>query len=133
MATHLPGIVVEIWEIKKGNCGRSCKEHNVCGKVVEEETLVHLRKVQMMVGGKEVLAIAAIWVTDKVDCCHVSFLGHHLVVHVNHYDGGLVQVMKVLSLDPGHCDLAERCLYHKNHGCALTIIVSCLFGVKKSG
>jgi hypothetical protein len=94
MATHQPGIVVEILGIKKGDHGWSCKEHEACGKVVVEETLVPLQKVQVMVNGKEEIAIAAIWVTDGVEYCHVGFFGHHMVAHANHYHGALVQVRK---------------------------------------
>jgi hypothetical protein len=48
-ATHLPGIVVEIVEIEKGDRGRSCEEHDVCGEVVEEDTLLCLRREQILV------------------------------------------------------------------------------------
>jgi len=43
-ATHPPGIVVEIVGIEKEDRGRSCEEHAVCGVVVEEDTLLRLRK-----------------------------------------------------------------------------------------
>jgi len=33
-ATHPPGIIVEIMGIEKGDRGRSCEEHDVCGEVV---------------------------------------------------------------------------------------------------
>jgi hypothetical protein len=39
-ATHPLGIVVKIVGIKKGDRGCSCKEHDVCGTVVEEDTLL---------------------------------------------------------------------------------------------
>ena len=43
-ATHPPGILVEIVGIEKGDRGRLCEEHNVCGEVVEEDTLLRLRR-----------------------------------------------------------------------------------------
>jgi hypothetical protein len=32
-----------------------------------------------MVDGREETAIAAIWVTDGIDHCHVGFLKHHMI------------------------------------------------------
>jgi len=47
-----------------------------------------------------------------------------MVKHAWCVDGALVQVTKVFSTDPHCCDLAERKMYHHNHGCALGTIVS---------
>ncbi len=80
-ATHSPGIVVEIVGIEKGDRGRSCEEHNVCGEVVEEDTLLRLRREQILVDGKEETVIACYWVIDGVDCCCVGFLKRHMVKH----------------------------------------------------
>ena len=57
--THPSGIVVEVVGIKMGDRGRSCKEHSMCGEVVEEDTLLRLRRVQIEVDGHEETAIAA--------------------------------------------------------------------------
>ena len=67
VATHPPGIVVEIVGTLMGDRGRSCEEHAVCGSVLEEDMVVRLRKVQVLVDGCEETAIACIWVTDGVD------------------------------------------------------------------
>jgi hypothetical protein len=40
--THPSGIVIKVVGIKKGECSRSCEEHEVCGEVVEEGTLLPL-------------------------------------------------------------------------------------------
>jgi hypothetical protein len=69
-----------------------------------------------MVEGQEEMAIAAIWVTDRIDCCRVGFLHYHMVFHVARFDEALVQVTKVLSLDPGHCDTVQHCLYQHYNG-----------------
>ncbi len=47
-----------------------------------------------------------------------------MVKHAWRFSGALVQVTKVFSADSHCCDLAERKMYHHNHGCALGIIVS---------
>jgi hypothetical protein len=56
MATHLPYIVVVFFGIEKGNCGHSCKLHGMwqCGGGG------NLGMVQVMVEGKEEMAIASI-------------------------------------------------------------------------
>ena len=51
-ATHPPGIVVKIVGIEKGDRGRSCEEHDVCGEVVEEDTLLRLRREKFWWMGK---------------------------------------------------------------------------------
>ena len=123
-ATHPPGIIVEIVGIEKGNCGCLCEAHDVCGEVVEGDTLLRLRREQILVDGKEETVIACYWVTDEVDCCCMGFLKRHMVKHAWRFDGALVQVTTVFSTDPRCCDLAEQKMFHHNHGCALGTIVS---------
>ncbi len=45
---------MEIVGTEAGNRGRTCKEHTInCGKVLEEDVVVCLWKVQVMVDGRE--------------------------------------------------------------------------------
>jgi hypothetical protein len=60
MATHPPGIVVEIVGTLMGDRGRSCEEHAVCGSVLEEDMVVHLRKVQIFLTVKRRQQLLAI-------------------------------------------------------------------------
>jgi len=122
-ATHPPGIIVDIVGIEKGDRCRSCEEHDVCGEVVEEDTLLHLRREKILVDGKEETGIACYWVTDGIDRCRVGFLKRHMVNHAWRFDGALVQVTKVFSTDPHCCDSAERKMHHHNHGCTHGTIV----------
>ena len=57
MATRRESIALEIVGTRVGDRYRRCDEHNVCGAVVEEDVVVRLRKVQMLVDGKEETAI----------------------------------------------------------------------------
>ena len=57
-ATHLPGIVVEIVGMLMGDQGCSCEEHTVCGSVLEEDMVVHFRKVQVLIEGHTETVIA---------------------------------------------------------------------------
>jgi hypothetical protein len=130
MATHPPGIVVEIVGTEMGDQGCSCEEHTVCGSVLEEDVVVCLQKVQVLVEGQEETAIACIWVTDGIDRCCVSFLMCHMVAHAEWYDGALVQVMRVLSGDEAVCSREERRMFHTKRGCCQATIISCLPEVK---
>jgi len=91
---------LEILGIEKGDRGRSCEEHDVCGEVVEEDTLLRLRMEQILVDGKEETSIACYWVTNGIDRCRVGFLKRHMVKHAWRFDGAIMQVTKVFSADP---------------------------------
>ncbi len=98
MVHHPPGIVVEIVGTDAGNQGRTCEEHPVnCGVMLEEDVVVRLPKVQVMIDGREEMAIAAVWVTDGINRCRVGFLKCHMVGHAVCYDSALAQVTRVLS------------------------------------
>ena len=105
MVYHPPGIVVEIVGTDAGDRGRTCEEHQVnCGVVLEEDVVVRLRKVQVVIDGREETAIAVVWVTDGIDRCRVGFLKHCMVHHAARFDRVLAQVTCVFSSDPGSCD-----------------------------
>ena len=71
---HPSGVVVEIVGTERGDQGRSCEEHHInCGEVLAEDVVVRLRKVQVLVEGKEETVIAAVWINDGIDRCHVGF------------------------------------------------------------
>jgi hypothetical protein len=109
-------VVLHIVGTEADDRGRSCEEHRCCGEeVMQEDIVVRLRKVQVLVDGREETAVAAIWVTDGMDRCRVGFLQRHMVKHAARFDGALAQVTRVLSKNDG--DTAERSLFHKNKGC----------------
>jgi hypothetical protein len=60
MAYHPTGIVVKIVGTNMADQGRLCKEHINCGMVLEEDVVVRLRKVQVMVEGREETVVAQI-------------------------------------------------------------------------
>jgi hypothetical protein len=80
---------------------------------------VRLRKIQLMVEGKEETAITAILVTDGIDRCRVGFVPRHMVRHATRYKGALAQVTCVFSADPETCDSAERLFFIRTMGIAL--------------
>jgi hypothetical protein len=70
---HPTGIVVEISRTEMSDQGRSCEEHLAnCGEVMANNVVVHLRKVQIMVEGREEMMVAALWINDGIDCCRGS-------------------------------------------------------------
>jgi hypothetical protein len=122
---HPTGIVVEIVGTEMSDQGHSCEEHPAnCGKVMANNVVVHLRKVKIMVEGREETVIAAIWINDGIDRCRVGFLPRHMVAHANHYDGAVAQVIRIFSGDPTFCDSTERRMFHKNRACCLVAIIA---------
>ena len=88
---------VEIVGINSITNGGSCEEHHTCGCVLEEDSLVRLRKHQVYINGHEQSAVGVYWVSDGVDRCLVGFLHHHQVKHLNKLEGALCQVTEVYS------------------------------------
>ncbi len=125
---HPSGIFVKIVGTEMSCQDRSCEEHEICSEVLKEDIVVRLRKIQLLVEGKEETAIATIWVTDGIDCCHIGFVPRHMVRHAARYDGALAQVTRVLSSDPETCDSTERRLFFKNKGYCRATIISTLPG-----
>ena len=79
---HPTGITFEIVGIESGTNGRSCYQNDVCGSVIEEVVVVRLRKIQIRnSNGKEETAVAAFYVTDGIDQCHVVFVSPFCASH----------------------------------------------------
>jgi hypothetical protein len=78
---HPSGITVKIVGIARGDRGRSCKEYDVCGAVLHEDSVVRIRHVQIAgeETGTEESALACYWISDGIDRCRAGFLPHHLV------------------------------------------------------
>jgi hypothetical protein len=92
---HPSGITVEIVGIARGDRGRSCEEHDVCGAVLQEDSVVRIRQVQIPgeETGTEESALACYWISDGIDRCRVGFLPRHLVKQWREYDGRIAQVV----------------------------------------
>lgn len=121
---HPTGITVDIVGTNTNTQGRSCEEHDICGSVMAEDVVVRLRKVQIIVNGKEDSAIAAYLVSDGIDRCRVGFLPRHLVKHWKQYDGVLAQVIDVYSKDSA--SPTSRRKFHHNKGFCVAAIISAL-------
>ena len=122
MSTHPTGEIVEIVGIKSNTNGHSCEEHDTCGCVLAEDTLVRLRKHQVFIKGHEQSAVGVYWVSDGVDRCLVGFLHCHQVKHLNKLEGVLCQVTEVYS---DNSESPTKCHKHKkNFGCAIVATVS---------
>ena len=74
MSHHPWGQTVEIFGIESPTNGHCCEEHTICGAVLTEDSVVRVRKVQVIINKKEGSAIAGFWVLDRVDRCRVRFL-----------------------------------------------------------
>jgi hypothetical protein len=80
--------------------------------------------VQIQVAGREEMAIAAYWVMDSIDRCHVGFFPRHMVKQAECYDRALGKVTCVFNADPTCCNTAERSAFHKNQGCCHAAIIT---------
>jgi hypothetical protein len=120
---HPTGTTIEIVGIEAKSNGRSCHQHDICGKVIEEDVVLRLRRVQILNSqGKEETAIAAYHVSDGIDQCCVGFLHHHFVAHAKIFDGVLAQVTEIYS--SGSESPIKRKKYRHNMGCCLAAIIS---------
>ena len=59
MSYHPCGDTVEIVGVNSPTNRRSCEEHPICGEVVIEDVVLHLRKVQVLMNQQEQSTIAA--------------------------------------------------------------------------
>ena len=122
MSSHPLGEIVEIVGINSNTNGHSCEEHHTCGCVLEEDSLVQLRKHQVYINGHEQSAVGVYWVSDGVDRCLVGYLHHHQVKHLNKLEGALCQVTEVYSDNSDSPTKQHK--HKKNFGCAIAAIVS---------
>ena len=122
MSFHPLGEIVEIVGINSNTNGHSCEEHHTCGCVLEEGTLVRLRKRQVYINGREQSAVGVYWVSDSVYRCLVGYLHCHQVKHLNKLEGALCQATEVYSDNSGSPIKWHK--HKKNFGCAIVAIVS---------
>ena len=121
MAYHPTGETVEILGLNQATNGHSCPDHDNCSCVVKPDVIVRLRKVQVIIQGKEESAIAAYWVTDGIDSCHVGFLPKHCVRHWMLYEGCLAQVTEMYK---DNTSPHKRKQDYKNMGCCMATLIS---------
>ena len=96
MGFSLTGDTINIVGIEASSNGRCCEEHPICGVVLQHNSLVQIRLVQITICGKEESALAVFWVTDGVDRCRVGFLPRYMKKNAHLYDGKLAQVTEFL-------------------------------------
>ena len=97
MSHHPWGRTVKIFGIQSPRNAHSCEEHPISGSVLQEDSVVRLRKVQVLIEGKEESAIAAFWVSDGVDRCRVGYLPKYHVTNWMSLEGTLAQITEILT------------------------------------
>ena len=122
MSHHPWGRTVEIFSIQSPRNGRSCEEHPICGCVLQEDSVVCFRKVQVLIEGKEESAIAAFWVSDGVDRCRVGYLPKFHVTHWKSLEGALAQITEIYTEDSD--SPTKRQKHYRNSGCAIGAFIS---------
>jgi hypothetical protein len=128
MACHPSGIVIDVVGIEANDHGRSCEQHECCGKaVIEVDVVVRIRAVQLERPNneanpeKETTALAVYHVTGGIDSCRVGFLRRHLLRYADEYDGRLAQITEVFS-DKSESP-SDRAKHHRNVGCASAVLI----------
>ena len=122
MSIHPWGQTVEIFGINSPTNGHTCEEHPICGHVLQEDVVVRFRKVQVVIKEKEESAIAAFWVSDGIDRCHVGYLPQHHVKHWKRLEGCLGQIIKVYGEDAD--SPTKRQKHHCNSRVAVAALIS---------
>ncbi|KAI2503944.1 hypothetical protein MHU86_10510 [Fragilaria crotonensis] len=118
---HPCGITVEIVGIGRSDRGRSCEEHDVCGAVLQEDSVVRIRHVQILNEmGNEESALAVYWISDGIDRCRVGFLPRHLTKQWQLYDGRIAQVVDVYE---GSESPTKRRKNTRNCGCCEAVLI----------
>ena len=119
---HPCGITVEIVGIGRSDRGRSCEEHDVCGTVLQEDSVVRIRHMQITGEmGNEESALAVYWISDGIDRCRVGFLPRHLVKQWQQYDGRIAQV--VVELYQGSESPTKKRKNVRNCGCCVAVLI----------
>ena len=113
---------IEIVGIARGDRGRSCEEHDVCGAVLQEDSVVRIRHVQITGEemGTEESALAVYWISDGIDRCHVGFLPRHLIKQWREYDGRIAQVV---DLYEGSDSPTKKRKNTRNCGCCEAVLI----------
>ena len=122
MVQHPWGHMIEIFSIESPTNGYSCEEHAICGSVIQDNVVVQLRKVHILIEGKEETAIAAFWVSDGVDRCRVGYLPKFHVRYWNLLEGALAQIIEVYHQGSDSPTKRQKC--HRNSGCAVAALIS---------
>ena len=100
----------------------ACEEHDVCGAVLQEDSVVRIRHVQILNEmGNEESALAVYWISDGIDRCRVGFLPRHLTKHWQLYDWRIAQVVDVYE---GSESPTKRRKNTRNCGCCEAVLIN---------
>ena len=114
-------MTVNIFGIARGDRGRSCEEHKVCGAVLQEDSVVKIRHEQIIGdNGREESALAAYWISNGIDRCRVGFLPRHLLKSWQVYNGRIAQVVDIYE---GSESPAKKRKNVRNYGCCEAVLI----------
>jgi hypothetical protein len=103
-------IFVQIWGLEKGDSGRSCEEHDICGSHVTVGMLLRLQKSVMVIEGIAQLVVGAYIFKQGHQTCLVGFLPKSKLKWANEYNHRFIQVDEFLSQS------ANKYEREKSHG-----------------
>ena len=118
---HPSGVIVDVVAIKEPSRGRSCEEHATCGDMLEVDTVVRFRAIQLLNDkNKEETDIAAYWVTYGVHQCRVGFLPSFCIKHKSDFDRKLAHITELLSKSSNSSDRKKS---QRNCGVATAVMI----------
>ena len=127
MGYHPSGIKVDAVGIDTSTGGSSCEKHQVCGSVLELDSVVHFKVVELEHKPDEAnpeleaTAIAVHHVSGGINCCRVGFLRRHLLKYKEVYDARLAQIIDIYSDESeSPSDWAK---HHRNKVCSEAVLI----------
>lgn len=115
-AYHPTGLTVEIVGIESSNNGRSQEDQ----AALKLDSVVRLRKVQVVVDEAEEPAIAAYRISDGVDQGRIGFLGKWNVPNWKRFEGKIAQITEFYKTSESP---TKRRKHRRNSGVCLAAII----------
>ena len=112
---------VSVVGVTNSSIGRSCDQHDVCGKVVEVDSVLHVKLVPAWRRGRWVDDLVVYLFVGGVDTCKVGFLAKEHEADAALLDGKFIRVLDVYSAEDD--DITRRMLFYQKYGFAKAIVV----------
>ena len=112
---------VSVVGLTNSSTGRSCDQHDICGKVVEVGSVLHIRLVPAWRRGRWVDDLVVYFFIKGVDICKVVFLAKEHEADAALLDGKFIRVIDLYSIEDD--DITKRMLFYQKYGFAKAIVV----------
>lgn len=110
---------VDIVGLSKADCERTCDRHEVCGRSVQLEDVLILKKIVLEFEGKREAAVEARKLQNGQISCRVGFVARNMAKLI--YNDTLVKVVTLYECSESAQDRRRS---HRNNGMLLAAILS---------